>query len=95
MAYLNLTFRLVADWNQPDRGKQNTPRALYRRFDPYVFTFNLETETVPTLVIFSVLNVSRDLHLSALRGRDDVFMSECISSMISSNANFRFDLELE
>ena len=77
------------------RGKQNIPRALYRRFDPYVFTFNLETETVSTLIIFSVLNLSRDLYLSALRGRDDVFMSECISSMISSNANFRFDLELE
>ena len=64
------------------------PRALYRRFDPYVFTFDLETETVSTLIIFSVLNVSRDLYLSALRGRDDVFMSDCISSMIPSNANF-------
>ena len=59
------------------------------------FTFNLETETVSTLIFFSVVNVSRDLYLSALRGRDDVFMSECISSMISGNANFRFDLELE
>ena len=63
-------------------GKQNIPRPLYRRFDPYVFTFNLETETVSTLIIFSVLNVSRDLYLSALRGRDDVFMSECISSAL-------------
>ena len=77
------------------RRKQNIPRALYRHFDPYVFTFNLETEIVSTLISFSVLNVSRHLYLSALRGRDDVFMSECISSMISSNANFRFDLELE
>ena len=68
---------------------------MYRRFDPYVFTFNLETETVSSLIIFSVPNVSRDLYLSTLQGRDDVFMSECISSMISSNANFRFDLELE
>ena len=39
--------------------------------------------------------MSRDLYLSALQGRDDVFMSECTSSMISSNANFRFDRELE
>ena len=77
------------------RGKQNIPRPLYRRFDLYVITFNLETESVSTLINFSVLNVSRDLYLSALPGRDDVFMSECISSMISSNANFRFDLELE
>ena len=52
------------------RGKQNIPRPLYRRFDPYVFTFNLETETVSTFY-FSV-----DLYLSALRGRDDVLMSE-------------------
>ena len=27
-------------------------RALYGSFDPYVFTFNLETETVSTLIIF-------------------------------------------
>ena len=77
------------------RGKQNISRALYKRFDPYVFTFNLETETVSTLIILSLLTVSRDLYLSALRGRDDVFMSECISSMISSNATLRFDLEIE
>ena len=61
--------------------------------DTLILTFNLETETVSTLIIFS--EVSRELYLSALRGRDDVFMSECISSVISSNANFRFDLELE
>ena len=78
------------------QGKAEYTSSFIRRFDPYVFTFNLETETVSTLIIFpSVLNVSWDLYLSALRGRDDVLMSECISSMISSNANFRFDLELE
>ena len=32
--------------------KKNIPRALYRRFDPYVFTFNLETETVSKLITF-------------------------------------------
>ena len=77
------------------RGKQNIPRALHRRFHLYVFTFNLKTEIVSTLIFFSVLNVRRDLYLSALRGRDDVLMSECISYIISDNANFRFDLELE
>ena len=45
--------------------------------------------------LFSSKRESRTLYLSALRGRDDVFTSECISRMISSNANFRFDLELE
>ena len=30
--------------------KKNIPPALYRRFDPYVFTFNLETETVSKLI---------------------------------------------
>ena len=34
------------------QGKQNIPRALYGRFDPSVFTFNLETETVSTLIFF-------------------------------------------
>ena len=33
------------------RRKQKIPRFLYRHFDPYVFTFNLETETVSTLII--------------------------------------------
>ena len=32
--------------------KKNIPRALYGRFDPYVFIFNLETKTVSTLIIF-------------------------------------------
>ena len=32
--------------------KKNIPRALYGRFDPFVFTFNLETESVSTLIIF-------------------------------------------
>ena len=32
--------------------KKNIPRALCGRFDPYVFTFNLETETVSKLIIF-------------------------------------------
>ena len=32
--------------------KKNIPRALYRRFDSYVFTFNLETETVSKLITF-------------------------------------------
>ena len=32
--------------------KKNIPRALYGRFDPYVFTFNLETETVSKLINF-------------------------------------------
>ena len=32
--------------------KKNIPRALYGRFDPYVYTFNLETETVSKLIIF-------------------------------------------
>ena len=34
--------------------KKNIPRQepLYRRFDPYVFIFNLETETVSKLITF-------------------------------------------
>ena len=32
--------------------KKNIPRPLYRRFDPYIFTFNLETETVSKLITF-------------------------------------------
>ena len=32
--------------------KKNIPRALYGRFDPYVFTFNFETETVSKLITF-------------------------------------------
>ena len=70
------------------------PRALFRHFDPYVFTFNLETENRFYIdYFFSSKRGSRTLYLSPLLGRDDVFMSECISSMISSNVNFRFDLE--
>ena len=46
------------------RRKQKIPRALFRHFDPYVFTFNLETETVSTLIIFSAVNVSRELFIS-------------------------------
>ena len=53
--------------------KKNILRALYERFDPYVFTFKLETETVFTL-FFSTKRES-DLYLSALRGRDDVSVS--------------------
>ena len=40
------------------------PPALFRHFDPYVFTFNLETEIVSTLIIFSAVNVSRELFIS-------------------------------
>ena len=32
--------------------KKNIPRALYGLFDPYLFTFNLETETVSKLITF-------------------------------------------
>ena len=32
--------------------KKNIPRALYGRFDPNVFTFNLETEIVSKLITF-------------------------------------------
>ena len=37
------------------------------------FTFNLETETVSTLIFFFSSKRVSDLYLSALRGRDDVF----------------------
>ena len=34
------------------------PRALYGRFDPYIFTLNLVTETISTLIIFHY-NIAR------------------------------------
>ena len=46
------------------------PRALYGRFDPYVFTFDLETKTVSTLIIFQEVNVSQICICVAPRGHD-------------------------
>ena len=40
--------------NEIHRGKQNIPRASYGRFNPYVFTFHLETETIEK---FSILTI--------------------------------------
>ena len=37
--------------NEIQEKAEYIPRVLYRHFDPYVFTFNLETETVSTLII--------------------------------------------
>ena len=43
------------------QGKADIPRPLYRRFDPYVFTFNLETETVSTFYFSVVPEISISL----------------------------------
>ena len=67
------------------------PRALYGRFDPYVFTFNLETETCFYIDYFLIINVSQIYICVALQGHDVLAsMQKVISSMISSNATIKY-----
>ena len=47
-----LLFIFLNEMQEKEFVRKKLPCALYGRFDPYVFTFNLESETVSTLIIF-------------------------------------------